>query len=358
MMRSAENIITKIKGKAVLAPMLATTDIPFRRICREFGAALTCTEMVSAAGILRSSSRSFRNAVFGADEHPIAVQLVIADAEDGAAAAAELQSLLPDLFDINCGCPNDRICEAGAGAHLLEDLSRFGAIIAAVRRVSTVPVSVKVRNRGFTKQQSVRDIVRTAQDSGADMITIHARTRNTPYDVAADWTHIAEAVSVARIPVIGNGDIFSAGDAFRMLRETGCHAVMIARGSLGTPWIFRDIARGHSCGIRDDAPSAEEMHDLVQRHLAMIRDEFGPVHALPRMRKHALWYARYFTGTDTLRKEIFSVEDATRVLAATDRYFSAAPTVLPPDSADAMRIEHAFRERVLYWTTAVLQTEG
>lgn len=357
-MRSAEEILNKIKGKALLAPMLATTDIPFRRICREFGAALTCTEMVSAAGILRSSSRSFRNAVFGADEHPIAIQLVVAEAEDGAAAAAELQSLQPDLFDINCGCPNDRICEAGAGAQLLEDLSRFGAIIAAVRRVSEVPLSVKVRNRGFTKQQSVRDIVRTAQDSGADLITIHARTRNTPYNVAADWTHIAEAVSVARIPVIGNGDVFSADDAFRMLRETGCHAVMIARGSLGTPWIFRDIARGDSCGIRSCAPSGPEMQRLVHRHLAMIRDEFGPVHALPRIRKHALWYARFFTGTDALRREIFSVEDPDVILASTDRFFASEPDALAPDSVEARRIEHAFRERILFWTTNVLQIEG
>ena len=357
-MRKIEDIANKIKGKALLAPMLATTDIPFRRVCADSGAALTCTEMVSAAGILRSSSRSFRNAVFGPDEHPIAIQIVTADPDDGAAAALELQRLKPDLFDLNCGCPSDRICEAGGGAQLLDDLSRFGAIIEAVSTVSSIPVSVKVRNRGFSTQQSVRDIVRTAQDSGAAMITVHARTRNTPYDVAAEWTHIADAVSVARIPVIGNGDIFSATDAFRMMDETGCHAVMVARGSLGTPWIFRDIAEGRRCDIHEHAPANAELHALVLRHLGSLRDEFGPIRAVPRMRKHALWYARRYQGSETLRRALFADESADTVLTATDRHFAAEPRPLDPDSGDARRIEAAFRERVLYWITNVLETQG
>lgn len=357
-MRKTEDIVNKIKGEALLAPMLATTDIPFRRVCGDFSAALTCTEMVSAAGILRSSSRSFRNAVFGPDEHPIAIQIVAADPDDGAAAAIELQRLRPDMFDLNCGCPSDRICEAGAGAQLLDDLSRFGAIIEAVSTASSIPVSVKVRNRGFSTQQSVRDIVRTAQDSGAAMITIHARTRNTPYDVAADWTHIADAVSVARIPVVGNGDIFSAADAFRMMDETGCHAVMVARGSLGTPWIFRDIAERRRCGIHEHAPGAEELHALIMRHLGSLRDEFGPIRAVPRMRKHALWYARRHERSEQLRRALFAEENADAVLSATDRHFASAPRPLDPDSSEARTIEAAFRERVLYWITSVLQTQG
>lgn len=357
-MRKTEDIINKIKGKALLAPMLATTDIPFRRVCSDYDAALTCTEMVSASGILRSSSRSFRNAVFGPDEHPIAIQIVAADPDDGAAATVELQRLRPDLFDLNCGCPNYRICEAGAGAQLLDDLSRFGAIIEAVSSASSVPVSVKVRNRGFSARQSVRDIVRIAQDSGAAMITIHARTRNTPYDVAADWTHIADAVSVARIPVIGNGDIFSAADATRMMDETGCHAVMVARGSLGTPWIFRDIAQGRSCDIDAHAPGAEELHTLILRHLGGLRDEFGPIRAVPRMRKHALWYARRFHDSESLRRALFADESADAVLNAADRYFASEPRPLDTDSDEARRIEAAFRERVLYWIANVLQTQG
>jgi len=357
-MRTTEDIVNKIKGKALLAPMLATTDIPFRRVCREYGAALTCTEMVSAAGILRSSSRSFRNAVFGPDEHPIAIQIVAADPDDGAAAAVELQRLQPDLFDLNCGCPSDRVCEAGAGAQLLDDLSRFGAIIEAVSNATTIPVSVKVRNRGINAKQSVRDIVRTAQDSGAAMITIHARTRSTPYDVAADWTHIADAVSVARIPVTGNGDIFSAADAFRMMDETGCHSVMVARGALGTPWIFRDIAQGRSSNIHEHAPEPAELHALVVQHLGSLRDEFGPIRAVPRMRKHALWYARRFQESAALRRALFADESADAVLDATDRYFAAEPRPLDPDGSDGRRIEAAFRERVLYWIASVLQTQG
>ncbi|MFA6234659.1 MAG: tRNA-dihydrouridine synthase family protein, partial [Bacteroidota bacterium] len=243
------DIINKIKGKGLLAPMLATTDIPFRSVCRDFGAALTFTEMVSAVGILRATAISLRNAVFTPDEHPIGIQLAVADPDIGAAAIRELLPFKPDLFDINCGCPNERICEAGAGAELLDDLPRFTRILRAAADASTIPVSVKIRMRGCDSRRPVQDIVRAAEDGGVAFITVHARARNTPYDVPADWAFISAAVNATSIPVVGNGDVFSGADAQRMMQETGCAAVMIARGCLGTPWIFRDIEAGEACGI-------------------------------------------------------------------------------------------------------------
>ncbi len=352
------DIINKIKGKGLLAPMLATTDIPFRAICREFGAALTFTEMVSAAGILRGTAISIRNAVFTPDEHPIGIQLVVANPDIGASAIRELLPFKPDLFDINCGCPNERICEAGAGANLLDDLPRFTRILRAASDASAVPVSVKVRMRGSDSRQTVRDIVRAAEDGGVALITVHARSRNTPYDIAANWDAIAEAVQASSLPIVGNGDVFSASDAQRMMQQTGCVAVMVARGCLGTPWIFRDIEEARNCGNCEHAPDETEILALVSQHLSAMLREFGGMRALPRLRKHALWYARRFEGAEELRQQLFAVQEADEVLASVRHFFEKRPRPLDADHPSMIETERRFRERVLYWTTGLVEPEG
>ena len=357
-MSGSTNIFESIKGKALLAPMLATTDIPFRTICREYGAAMTFTEMVSAAGIMRSSSVSFRNAVFSEAERPVAIQLVAATADAAAYAVRELSGLRPDAFDLNCGCPNDRICEVGAGADLLDDLPRLGAIVEATVRASSVPISVKVRMRGSGRQTDITDIVRAVEQSGASCVAIHTRTKNTPYSTAAVWDSLSAAVASTNIPVIGNGDIFSAADAIRMINETGCAAVMVARGCLGTPWIFADIKSGNAVGILASAPDAQELYDLVSRHVRFLYREFGDMRAVTRMRKHSLWYARFHEDWDTLRRNIFAVEDARMIMEIVEAFFAAEPRRLAPESPEALRIEAAFRDRVLYWTTETVNTEG
>lgn len=357
-MDRGESIITAIQGKAILAPMLATTDIPFRRICREYGAALTMTEMVSAVGILRSASDSYRNAVFSRDEHPIAIQIVASDPDNAAAAIRELAVLKPDVFDLNCGCPNERICEAGAGAELLDDLPRMGRIIAAAVRASSVPISVKMRTHGLRGRANVAEIARMTEDNGASWLTLHARARNTPYDVAANWSHIADAVSAVSIPVVGNGDVFSAADAFRLMENTGCAAVMVARGCLGTPWIFDDIRQGLRCDIHSNAPDAAALRPVVSRHLRMMLEEFGEIRALVRMRKHALWYARRFVDAESLRTAVFATQNADELARRVDAWFAASPHTLDPYSPETHERELAFRRRVLYWTSDAVQAEG
>ncbi len=357
-MMEPADIINKIKGKGILAPMLATTDIPFRNVCRNYGAALTFTEMVSAAGILRAASTSYRNAVFTPEEHPIGIQLVAAEPDKTAAAIRELLPFKPDLFDINCGCPNERICEAGAGADLLDDLPRFASILRAAANASSVPISVKIRMRGTDTRQGVRDIARASEDGGASLITVHARSRNTPYDVAARWEAIAEAVDAVSVPVVGNGDVFSSADAARMMRETGCTAVMVARGCLGTPWIFDDIARGRSCGVGDSAPDIAAIQELATGHLESMLREFGAFRAIPRMRKHALWYARRFDGANELRTALFSHDQATEIIDAVGRFFDGSHPPLPQDHPLLHETEQRFRNRVLYWTTGAVLPEG
>jgi len=338
--------------------MLAVSDIPFRTMCKELGAWMTSTEMVSAKGIMRSSSRSFRYAVFSPDEHPIAIQIVAANPDDAAATIRELAPLKPDAFDLNFGCPNERICCAGAGANLLEDLPRMGKLIEAAVRASDIPVSVKTRIRGKSSTPALAHILQTVEQSGAAWITLHARARNTPYDIPADWCALREAVSRSSIPVVGNGDIFSADDAFRMMDETGCSAVMVGRGCLGTPWIFADIAAGRRCGIHEHAPSVDELTSMVSRHVHMLLREFGDVRAIPRIRKHVLWYSRFYEGTNELRKRLFLVDDAKYIIDTTLSFFSSHPEKLDPHSESARSIERAFRKRVLYWATEALHIDG
>jgi tRNA-dihydrouridine synthase B len=338
--------------------MLAVTDIPFRTICRQAGAAMTFTEMVSAAGIARQASSSFRNAIFTDAERPVAIQLVAANADDAATAVRELSRLKPDAFDINCGCPNERICEAGAGANLLDDLPRLGAIVEAAVKATALPLSVKVRVHGSSRRQSVGDIVRTAEESGAACVIVHTRGKNTPYDTPADWSMLASAVAAVRLPVIGNGDVFSSGDAARMLMETGCHAIMIGRGCLGSPWIFSDVIHGRNGALLGNAPATEELQALISNHFALLIQEFGEMRALPRIRKHALWYARFHQGWEKLRHLLFISEDARTTVGHTLDFFATQPRRFDADSQEARTIEAAFRHRVLYWTTDTLRVEG
>lgn len=172
-------------GRAQLAPMLGTTDIPFRRLCREYGAGLLTTEMVSATGVLAGDSASFKNAAFDASEHPIALQLVAASPSTAAQAVEELLPLRPDAFELNCGCPDDAICAAGAGSALVDDLPRLTAVLAAMVAASPVPVAAKVRALGRAASRShasaAASVARAVEDAGAAWITVHARARGVDY---------------------------------------------------------------------------------------------------------------------------------------------------------------------------------
>jgi tRNA-dihydrouridine synthase B len=340
-------------GKAHLAPMLGTTDIPFRSICRQFDAGLVFTEMVSTKGLLNSRSESFQHATFDPSERPVAIQLAVSTPEAAALSVCELLPHRPTLFDINCGCPDGDICGAGAGASLLDDLPRLEAVIGAAARASKIPVSAKIRASGKRGRHDVRDLARAVENAGAAFVTVHGRTANTPYGEPASWEPIARAKASVGIPVIGNGDVYSSADAVAMRRDTGCDAVMIGRGSLGTPWIFRDVALGRDCGIHDFAPSGEELLRLVVSHLKSIEREFGPVNSVSRMRKHAIWYLRYHEGSDDLRERLFRQETPALVSECVERFMAGNPARFDPDEERFREREKLFRKRILYWIDGV-----
>ncbi len=338
---------------ALLAPMLTTTDISFRSVCRSFGAGLTCTEMVSAKGIDEKTMESYRNAVFDPDERPIAIQLAAANPETMTQAVQQLAVLKPTVFDINCGCPNPRVCEAGAGSSLLDDPGLLGRVVEAAVRASGIPVSVKIRSRGLRSNLPIEDTVRIIENSGASYLTVHARPRKRPYDQPADWDTISRVKASANIPVVGNGDIYCAADAIEMKRQTGCDAVMVGRGCLGTPWIFKGIAENRASGLVDDAPDPENFRLLVLNHLAMLRKEFGDFRCIPRMRKNLLWYLRHYARLEEFRTSIFSREDASFILEESDRFLSAEEEKFEAGSEQFEHREALFLKRVLYWTTSL-----
>lgn len=336
-------------AQPMLAPMLAVTDIPFRSICRSFGAGLVHTEMASMRGIAEGDSEAFRCAVFDPAEQPVSIQLVGSDPRYAAQAVTALRTFRPTMLDLNCGCPNDAICAGGAGSALLDHPDRMHAVISALVAASSVPVSVKVRMQGTRTSVHIRDIARVVEDAGAHALIVHARTRTQRYSLPARWEAIADAKGVVGIPVIGDGDIFSSDDAARMREQTGCDGVMIARGALGTPWIFRDIVMGRRCGIHEHAPDNDELRAIIDHHLRLLAREFGPVNALPRMRKHLLWYLRHHENFDALRAEVMHDETPDGILAAVARYFDASPRRHDPDDAEYRTRETAFRSRVLFW---------
>jgi tRNA-dihydrouridine synthase B len=344
-----EDIISTIKDAAILAPMLDVSDIPFRKLCRDFGAVYTMTEMVSAKGILNDAHDSYRYAAFSQEEQPIVLQLVIADPHDAEPALKKLLPFKPSQININSGCPEGKICEAGAGAHLLDDLPRLAKITETVVRVSGLPVSVKVRGRGRSRTSTVREIVRVVQESGAAYIIVHGRTRDTSYNHPASWDFIAEAKAAADIPVIGNGDVFSSAAAKEMAAQTNCDSVMVGRGALGSPWIFRDIAEGRSCSVWESAPPPGELLQLIIRHMRGIISEYGELRAISKMRKHMLWYVRRFRNWETLRHDIFQKDKAEDLIESLQRFFSVPQEVFAEDSPEWEKTEKSFQNRVLFW---------
>ncbi len=339
--RMIQTITEHIKGKMILAPMLNTTDHVFRKLCRHYGAALTFTEMASSSMIASGSTQAARYAAISRQEHPVGIQLFVDNPNRLEEAIEAINPLRPDVIDINAGCPSDKVCSRGAGAALLKNLPEFQRIIRTVKRYAQSPVSVKVRVVNRHSKTTIRDIARAVEDAGASFLTVHARTRYDRYEEPARWEWIAEAVRAVNIPVIGNGDVFTHEDAHRMMRETGCYAVMVARGALGTPWIFD----GNEKAPKD----AEAVASILLQLVRELDASYGPIVALPRACKHVAWFTRFFEGAEQLRLDVFRCRTVSELVSTVRRYFDAGPARLDPESEELKAVELAFHRKILFW---------
>ncbi len=324
----------------VLAPMAGVTNIAFRRLCRTFGAGLYVSEMVSTRALLEGNPRSLRMSAFGDDEPVRSLQLYGTDpVVVGAAVRRLVDEIGIDHIDLNFGCPASKVTKKGGGGALPFHRVLFRDIVrAAVSAAGSVPVTVKTRIGIDDDHVSFLDAGRAAEDEGAAAIALHARTVEQLYSGEADWSTIAALKAhVTSIPVLGNGDIWEAADALRMIDETGCDGVVVGRGCLGRPWLFRDLADAFAGRPLQTPPDLGEVIALMRRHARLLADAMGEEPGCRDFRKHVSWYLTGFPVGGARRKAmalISSLDELDRHLDELD------PTVAFPAEARRTKRGH------------------
>ncbi len=296
---------------AALAPMAGVSDTVMRRLCHEYGAAWSVTEMVNAQGYLcapENAAAIDRLLVRRAEEGVVGVQLFGREPEYFARAAASLEARGFAFIDINMGCPARKVTSGGSGSALLREPALCGEIVSAVRGSVSCPVTVKLRSGWDPEHINAPEVARICAEMGADAVAIHGRTREQQYSGQADRSVMRAVKEAVAVPVIANGDVRSAADARAVLEETGCDAVMVGRGACGNPWVFRDILRGE-----DAPPSPAERIAGAIRHLGLLCEEMGESWGVIEARKHIAWYLHGIRGAAALRTRIMRLKTRAEV---------------------------------------------
>lgn len=294
-----------LAGRLFLAPMAGVTDLAFRQVCREHGAALTVTEMVSAKALHFKDKKTPRLLRLGEGEHPAAAQIFGSEPEtmaEGAVLAREISGC--DIIDINMGCPAPKIVGNGDGSALMKDMKRAEAVIRAVRAAVDCPVTVKFRKGWDESSVNCVEFARMCEAAGADLITLHGRTRSQQYEGTADWDAIRAVKQAVSIPVAANGDVFEPQDAVRILAYTGADFAAIGRGSLGDPWLFSRANALLETGILPPMPAFSERADTAVRQIECAMEDKGERIALLEARKHVNWYLKGVPGLKEYKKRV------------------------------------------------------
>ena len=298
----------KIKNNIFLAPMAGITDMPFRVLCKEKGAGLVYTEMVSSKGVFYKDNKTKNIMKIYEKERPVAVQIFGSDPEILGEIAKEV-SEEADIIDINMGCPAPKIIKNGEGSKLLLDLDKIDKITKAVVKNSKVPVTIKIR-LGWDREHVVAvEVAKIAEKNGVSAITVHGRTRSEFFSGEVDYEEIKKVKESVSIPVIGNGNIVDGKSAKEMFDKTGCDAIMIGRGSNGNIWIFDEVIKYLESGEEVLKPSKDEIKATILRHLDMLKEIKGERVAVLEMRKQIAWYIKGFHNGSKIRNEINKIED-------------------------------------------------
>lgn len=299
----------EIENPFVLAPMAGVTDLPFRGLCKEQGAGLVCTEMVSAKAISFHNKNTKSLMEITPQEHPVSLQLFGSEPELMAEVARSIEEQTFDILDINMGCPVPKVVNNGEGSALLKNPELIHRIVSEISHAIKKPVTVKIRIGFEGYDVDPVEIAKIIEDAGGAAVAVHGRTRQQYYAGEADWETIGRIKDAVRIPVIGNGDVDSPLKAEKMMKDTGCDAVMIGRAVRGNPWIFREMNHYFTTGELLEKPSAAEIREMILRHARWQIELKGEFTGIREMRKHVAWYTSGMRHSAGLRRESNTIEN-------------------------------------------------
>lgn len=300
----------ELPNRWILAPMAGVCDKPYRVLCHEAGAGMTCMEMISAKAIYYKNKNTEEMMEIDPSEGVVSLQLFGSDPEIMAQMAKQIEDRPFSILDINMGCPVPKVVNNHEGSALMKDPVLAGKIISAIADAIDKPVTVKIR-KGFDDEHvNAVEMARIAQESGAAAVAVHARTRQQYYQGQADWDIIRQVKEAVTIPVIGNGDVTSYDSAMDMIKTTGCDGIMVGRAAEGNPWIFTEMVK-REAGEDYAGPTKQEVADMILRHGRMLIECKGEYIGAREMRKHAAWYTKGFTGSAKFRGRLNEVENIT-----------------------------------------------
>ena len=308
----------KLENPYILAPMAGVTDLPFRLLCKEQGAGLLCMEMISAKALQYKNKNTKVLLAIHPQEYPVSLQLFGSDPKIISEQAKRIEDLPFQILDINMGCPVPKVVKNGEGSALKKNPKLVFEIVSQLVKAIEKPVTVKIR-KGFDDDHiNAVEIAKIAEEAGASAVAVHGRTREQYYSGEADWDIIRQVKEAVKVPVIGNGDVKCVQDAVRMMSETGCDMVMIGRGALGNPWIFREINGYFSSGLRImPPPTLAERIVVIKKHIDALCAAKGEGRGMREARKHVAWYMHGLRGAAEFRRmagELETLSDLDKLL--------------------------------------------